>query len=175
MPQEGDGNSGTDTNSCELSHGCWEPNLGPWQEQGEPSFQPLPPLLTGALVLKPAAWWVASSILCFVPHDPFQRAFSFPHGSLFHKDVREKQRLGKTKVAVFWNLTLGSDIPSLLWNPILQELITRYSPHSREGFAHRQECQKVERLIRVHCRAGECAGNLSHIPWFVRRLTDLNL
>lgn len=70
---------------------------------------------------------------------------------------------------------LGSDIPSLLWNPILQELITRYSPHSREGFAHRQECQKVGRLIRVHCRVGECAGNLSHIPWLVRRLTGLNL
>lgn len=49
----------------------------------------------------------------------------------------------------------GRDIPSLLWNLVLQELITRSSPHSREEFALRQECQKVGRLIRTHCRVGD--------------------
>lgn len=53
---------------------------------------------------------------------------------------------------------LGRDIPSLLWNLVLQELITRSSPHSRGEFAHRQECQKVGRLIRTHCRVGGCVG-----------------
>lgn len=39
---------------------------------------------------------------------------------------------------------LGRDIPSLLWNLVLQELITRSSPHSREGFAHRQEGGEID-------------------------------
>lgn len=39
---------------------------------------------------------------------------------------------------------LGRDIPSLLWNLILWELITRSSPHSGEGFAHRQEGGEID-------------------------------
>lgn len=124
-----------------------------------------------------SCWGEGIFNLCLVPHAPF-RGSCFSHGSLFHKDderARSRDCGQDQGGGSALESNLGSVIPSLLWNPILQELITRYSPHSREGFAHRQECQKVGRLIRVHRRVGECAGNLSHIPWLVRRLTGLNL
>lgn len=86
-------------------------------------------------VLKPAAGGKAFSSLCLVPRDPF-RGSCFSHGSLFHKDderARSRDCGQDPGGGGALESNLGSDIPSLLWNPILQELITRYSPHSGRG------------------------------------------